>query len=58
MVIEVILMSIHTSYPINIKKRTTPETIPNTIMSAAMGFLFLGTQEQVRNSREPLYSSY
>ena len=32
-------------------KRKSPKIIQNTIMSAAMGFSFLGTQEQVRNSR-------
>ena len=35
---------------ISIKKKS-PEIIPNTIISAAMGFVFLGTQERVRNSR-------
>ena len=35
---------------INITKKT-PEIIRNTIMSAAMGFFLLGTQESVRNRR-------
>ena len=37
---------------INIKKRKSLEIIPNTIMSAAMGLLLLGTQERVRNCRD------
>ena len=32
---------------INIKKTKSPEIIPNTIMSAAVGLFLLGTQEQV-----------
>ena len=35
---------------INIKKRKS-EIIPNTIISAAMSFFLLGTQERVQNSR-------
>ena len=32
------------------EKEKTPEIIPNTITSAAMGFFLLGTQVRVRNS--------
>ena len=35
---------------INIKRKS-PEIIPNTIMSGAMGFVMLGTQERGRNNR-------
>ena len=35
---------------INIKKKITL-IIPNIIMSAAMGYFLVGTQERVRNSR-------
>ena len=34
------------------KKRKSPEIISNTIMSAAMGFVLLGTQERVRNNSD------
>ena len=43
-------MSTH-NMPLSIYKRKSHEIIPNIIMSAAMGFFFLGTLEQVRNSR-------
>ena len=39
----------HTIINTCIKK--SPKNIPNTIMSEAMGFFLLGTQERVRNSR-------
>ena len=42
--------SVHIKYLIIIKKRKSPDIIPNTIMSAAMGFL-LGTQERVQHKR-------
>ena len=41
-------MSTH-NIPLSISERKSPEIIPKTIMSAAVGFL--GTQERVRNSR-------
>ena len=37
--------------PYTQKKEKTPEMIPNTIMSAAIGLVFLGTQERVQTSR-------
>ena len=43
-------MSTH-NIPLSIQKRKSHLSIPNIIISAAMGFFFLGTQEKVRNSR-------
>ena len=48
----------HTTYHYQYKKRKSPQIIPNTILSAAMGFL-LGTQERVRkSSKQPWYLSH
>ena len=33
-------------------QRKSPEIIPNTIMSAAIGAFWLGTRDRVRNSRD------
>ena len=43
-------MSTH-NISLSIYKRQSPEIIPKTIMSAAMGLFLLGSQERVRNSR-------
>ena len=36
--------------PLSKSKRKSLKIIPNTIMSAAMGYFWLGTQERVQNS--------
>ena len=48
--IEAILIRTY-NIPLSRLKTKSPEIIPNTIMSAAVGFL-LGTQERIRNSRD------
>ena len=37
---------------LSVLKRKSPKIISNTIMSAAMGFVLLGTQERVRNNSD------
>ena len=42
-------MSTH-NIPYQYRKRKSPDIIPNTIMSSAIGFFLLRTQERVRNN--------